>query len=75
MLINFTGYLMTEKGNSKHPGTFECVDSEPLTTALSVENSINHGATFSFVRPSCDDGAHCPPNDPLKELLCVVCTK
>ena len=51
---------------------FECVDQEAQSVPGSAAPS--YLSSFWLVEASCT-GMACPPYDPQKELLCVVCTK
>ena len=67
----YEGALMSEYRNN-HRTMFECVDREPESVPGSA--GILPRTHFVPVEASCS-GMACPPYDPQKELLCVVCTK
>ena len=62
---------MSEHYNN-HRTMFECVDREPESVPGS--GGALPRTHFVAVEASCS-GLTCPPYDPQKELLCVVCTK
>ena len=55
-----------------HSTMYECVDKDAESVPGSAANT--NGALFYPVEANCN-GMACPPYDPQKELLCVVCTK
>ena len=70
----YEGQLMTTRsGHNHYRSMFECLDKDAESVrAGSTANT--HGAVFYPVEASCN-GMACPPYDPQKELMCVVCTK
>ena len=67
----YAGALTAEHYNH-HRSMFECVDFNPESVPGSSSN-VN-GALFYHTEAECS-GLPCPPYDPAKELLCVICTK
>ena len=67
----YDGVLMSSH-NGHYRSMFECVDREAESVPGSAANM--DGAFFMKVEATCN-GLPCPPYDPQKELLCVVCTK
>ena len=65
------GLMATHKAGNHARTMFECVDKNAESVPGSVANT--NGAVFYPVEASCN-GMACPPYDPHKELLCVVCT-
>ena len=72
----YEGALMstasTATRGSHYRTMYECVDKDAESVPGSSE-STNPGV-FYHVEAGCN-GLPCPPYDPEKELLCVVCTK
>ena len=67
----YEGALMS--GSYTHSRSmYECVDKDAESVPGSAANT--NGALFYPVEANCN-GMSCPPYDPQKELLCVVCTK
>ena len=67
----YEGALMAEH-YTHHRSMFECVDLNPESVPGSSSNV--DGALFHHTEAVCS-GLPCPPYNPAKELLCVVCTK
>ena len=69
--LEYNGYLMTH-AHSQNRGMFECIDSNPesIPGSAADENAVE----FYHIEAACR-GLPCPPYEPQKELVCVVCTK
>ena len=67
----YEGALMSQH-RIFHSTMYECVDKDAESVPGSAANT--NGALFYPVEANCN-GMSCPPYDPQKELLCVVCTK
>ena len=67
----YEGALMSQ-AFSQTRSMYECVDKDAESVPRSAVNT--NGALFYPVEANCN-GMSCPPYDPQKELLCVVCTK
>ena len=67
----YEGALMSQYRNY-HSTMYECVDKDAESVPGSAADT--NGALFYPVEANCN-GMACPPYDPQKELLCVVCTK
>ena len=69
----YEGALMYMSGRYTHNRSmYECVDKDAESVPESAVDT--NGALFYPVEANCN-GMACPPYDPQKELLCVVCTK
>ena len=66
----YEGALMSQHRNHAS-SMYECVDHDAELVLGGAANT--NGALFYPVEASCN-GMSCPPYDPQKELLCVVCT-
>ena len=67
----YEGALMSQ-AYTQARSMYECVDKDAESVPGSAANT--NGALFYPVEANCN-GMSCPPYDPQKELLCVVCTK
>ena len=70
--LEYFGYLMTERENTKGRTTFECVDEMPDT--VSGGHKGEEGVFFYHVEPRCGS-LPCPPYEEEKEMTCAVCTR
>ena len=74
----YQGYLMsaTSKcGYADKRTMFECVDRNPDTVPRNGGDNGPSGAAVFYHNEAACSGLSCPPYDPEKELMCVVCTK
>ena len=67
----YYGYLMSDHRNH-HRSEFVCVDQ--AQESVPGSQGSKDCATLYHVEAHCN-GMPCPPYDPEKELMCVVCTK
>lgn len=67
----YEGVLMSQHHN-EHRTMYTCVDKDP--ESVEGSSAATDGTRFFQVEANCN-GMPCPPYDPQKELLCVVCTK
>ena len=68
----FEGALMSANVGDART-MYECVDKDAESVPGSAANTT--GALFFYPVEATCNGIACPPYDPQKELLCVVCTK
>lgn len=68
----YEGALMTTANSGHYRTMYVCVDADAESVPGSSVNT--NPAVFYHVEAACN-GLPCPPYEPDKELLCVVCTK